>query len=388
MRSVTFMPSDPPPGRLTWDDVEDDVASAKPSELITGLGKKRAPVAVSAELDSPHFSLAMGSGGGKSNTAAFWLVQRLMRGDLALILDAKYFSHPWAFKDMDAGEGLLPNVAYARTTAELHSAMVWLAVELQRRTEAAMRAVNARGDILAHLDDIGPRLWIVAEELNLATPRLKQFWSDIRDPDQPKRSPALDGLGAVAFAGRAVKMHLIVIGQMLTAASLGGGDVRENMGVRCLARYSANSWKMQAGDLPMPPPSDIPGRVQVIASGVVREAQVPLMDLQRVRQLALSGAVTNCPVDMPGASRQLRVPALAPIQVAPDQGVVLGQPALPPRATIREAVHDGLFGHRGIGAARKAIQRAHVEVAGKRGTENEYLLSDLYALVRGAGDDS
>ena len=54
----------------------------------------------------------------------------------------------------------------------------------------------------------------------------------------------------MAFAGRAVKMHLIVIGQMLTAESLGGGAVRENIGVRCLARYTQNSWKMLAGRHP------------------------------------------------------------------------------------------------------------------------------------------
>ena len=134
--------------------------------------------------------------------------------------------------------------------------MIWLGVELQRRTEDADQYVNAKGDILG---DVGAPLWIIAEELNLAIPRLKQYWASIRDPkEDPKRSPALDGMAAVSFAGRAVRMHLIVIGQMLTAASLGGGDVRENIGVRMMARYTANSWKMQT-DLPMPPPSDVPG---------------------------------------------------------------------------------------------------------------------------------
>ena len=209
---------------------------------------------------------------------------------------------------MDAGYGQLPNVAYARTTAALHNAMVWLGVELQRRTEAAERhRVNAREYILG---DVGPRLWIVAEEMNLATPRLKQYWAEIRDKDDPKRSPALDGMAAVAFAGRAVKMHLIVIGQMLTAASMGGGDVRENMGVRVLARYTANSWKMQAGDLPMPPSPGTAGRVQVVTGGAVREAQVPLMDLGQCRELALAGTVTRCPDDMPGIAPGPAVPAI------------------------------------------------------------------------------
>ena len=316
---VTFTRSQPPPSRVSWADVEGAIRAASPAELMCGIGKKDADVFVSTKLDSPHFGEAMGTGAGKSNAAAFWLVQELMRGSCALILDAKWFSHPWTFKDMDAGYGQLPNVAYARTTADLHNAAVWLGVELQRRTEVADRYVNAKGDILG---DVGPTLWIIAEELNLAVPRLKQYWASIRDKEDPKRSPALDGLAAVSFAGRAVRMHLIVIGQMLTAASLGGGDVRENIGVRMMARYTANSWKMQT-DLPMPPPSDVPGRVQIIASGTVREAQVPLMDFEQCRELAVSGAVTPCPPDMPGIGNAGGVALPSPLHGGSDVGFVV-----------------------------------------------------------------
>lgn len=377
-RSVVFTQSEPPPARVSWADVEQAVRSAPPHDLLCGIGKRSAEVFVSTKLDSPHFGLAMGTGAGKSVTAACWLVQELRRGACALILDAKWFSHPWAFKDMDAGYSQLPNVAYARTTEDLHNAMVWLGVELQRRTEIADRRVNTRGDILG---DVGPPLWIVAEELNLATPRLKQYWSAVRDPEtDPKRSIALDGLAAVSFAGRAVRMHLIVIGQMLTAASLGGGDVRENIGVRCLARYTANSWKMQAGDLPMPPPSDIPGRVQVVASGTVREAQVPLMDFEQVRDLAVSGAVTRCPPGMPGISNVVRVPLTG--SAPPDDpgqpfvvghGTPGGRP--PGTITLREASAEGLFPS--LAAARKAVQRYELEPAGKDGAAFLYFISDL-----------
>jgi hypothetical protein len=375
---VTFTRSQPPPSKVTWRDIEGAVTGAASHELITGLGKKSAIVPVSVDSDSPHFLLAMGSGGGKSNTAAFWMIQRLMRGDIVLILDAKYISHPWTFKDMDAGYGQLPNVAYARTTEALHSAMVWLGVELQRRTEAAERHVNARGDILG---DVGPRLWIVAEEMNLATPRLKQFWAEIRHKEDPKRSPALDGMAAVAFAGRAVKMHLIVIGQMLTAASMGGGDVRENMGVRVLARYTANSWKMQAGDLPMPPSPDTPGRVQVVTGGTVREAQVPLMDLGQCRELALAGSVTPCPPDMPGIAPGPAVPAIEQANNGSDQGVVLGRARPPGVMTLREAADGGLFPS--LAAARKTVQRRELEPAGRDGSSHLYFISELAGTVKG-----
>jgi hypothetical protein len=344
--------SAPPPGKVTWAQIEPAVRAAGAAELIVGVGRKQQVTKVSIELDSPHFGISMGTGGGKSNLASFWLVQALMRGDIVLILDAKHFSHPWAFKDMDAEYGLLPNVGYARWIPDLHDAMVWLGQELSRRTLQAERIINAKGDLLG---DVGPRLWIVAEEMNLATPLLKQHWADVRDPEQVKKSPALTGLGAVAFAGRAVKMHLIVIGQQLTAETLGGGSVRENIGVRCLARYTQNTWKMQAGDVPMPPSPSVPGRVQCIASGGVSETQVPLMDLEQVRELALSGTVTACPAGMPGITRggahpaQVAVPGFAAIEMGPDQPGVIG-------LTLAEAIAEGIL-RRSIVSARKEAQR-------------------------------
>jgi len=386
---VTFTRSEPPPSRVTWDDVAGRIDGLGPDELMIGPGKKNSMVTASLASDSPHLLIAMGTGGGKSNSAAFWLVQQLRRGAIGLFLDAKHHSHPWAFKDMEAEYGQLPNVAYARRTQDLHDAMVWLADELDRRNQVALRAINAKGDILG---DVGPRLFIVAEELNLATPRLKQHWADIRSKDDVKKSPALTGMGEVAFAGRAVKMHLIVIGQMMTAEALGGGAVRENMGIRCMARYTQNSWKMLAGDTPMPPSPSVPGRVQCLASGTVREAQVPLMDLEQARELATGGIVTPCPAGMPGASPDRELtgipvsPPRAPVTWPSDQGLSLGlghgRPARPPRKTLSEAHAEGMFGERTLWAVRKAAQRAELEPDGVRGTAHEYEIGKLYALAK------
>ena len=403
-RMVTLTHSDPPPGLYRWDRIAGDVASLAPDELLTGIGKKGQRVAVSLDDDSPHFGIAMGTGGGKSNLAAFWLVQELMRGSVALFLDAKYFSHPWAFKDMAAEYGQLPNIAYARRTPDMHSAMEWLGVELERRTEVAERGINAKGDVLG---DVGPRIWIIAEEMNLAEGRLKQYWADVREKDDVKRSPALTGLGDVAFAGRAVKMNLIVIGQMLTAAALGGGAVRENIGVRCLARYTQNSWKMQAGDIPMPPSPSVPGRVQCLASGAVRETQVPLMDLEQVRELAVSGAVTPCPAGMPGAApdRELVGTVVPPGHNSAGNSAISGsdlglsivtRPAVtaaaPPVVTLAEAVSEGIVGPT-IQAVRKARSRDgdFPEPVGERPGAGMpallYNVSDLYAWGRRRTDD-
>lgn len=380
---VTFTLCDPPPKAVTWDDLAADIASAKPDELLSGAGKRSSIIRVSIKLDSPHFGIIAGTGGGKSTLAAFWLLQAVRRGDIVLILDAKRFSHPWTFKDMDAEYDQLPNVAYCRTVSDLHDAMCWLGGELDRRNAVAERTINAKGDVLG---DVGPRMWIIAEEMNLAYGPLKQHWAAIRDPDDPKKSPAFTGLGAVSFAGRAVKMHLVPIGQMLKADILGGGDVRENIGVRMLTRYSANSWKMQAGDIPMPPPPSNPGRWQQLASGEVNEVQVPLIDMAQARDLAVGGIVTSCPAGMPGRADIPVVPSPAPSYGGSDLRVVLGQAVeVTVGLTIREAVDDGIFGAAGLEAARKRVQRARVEPSGQRGDGSyTYSRADLFAAARQA----
>jgi hypothetical protein len=379
---VTYTLTQPPPGYLTWDDVAADIASAKPDQLITGAGKRDAIVNVSLELDSPHFGVISGTGGGKSQLTAYWLVQRLMRGDIGLILDAKRFSHPWAFKDMDAEYGLLPNVAYCRTVTQLHNAMCWLGEELERRNGVAERTITARGDVRG---DVGPRLWIIAEEMNLAHGALKQYWAEARGPDDPKRSPAFTGMGAVSFAGRAVKMHLVPIGQMLKADVLGGGDVRENIGVRMLTRYTQNSWKMQAGDIPMPPPSRVPGRWQQLASGEVTEVQVPYVDMEQARELAVGGTVTACPPGMPGRGDVATVrPRLALPPGASDQHIIRGTvEEVTVGLTIAEAVAEGVFGPLSVDSASRRVRRAELEPTGKRGNGSfTYARADLFAAAR------
>jgi hypothetical protein len=379
---VTYTLTQPPPRYLTWDDVAADIASARSDQLITGAGKRDAIVNVSLELDSPHFGVISGTGGGKSQLLAYWLVQRLMRGDIALILDAKRFSHPWAFKDMDAEYGLLPNVAYCRTVTDLHDAMCWLGIELDRRNAVAEQTITARGDVRG---DVGPRLWIAAEEMNLAHGALRQFYAEIRGPDDPKRSPAFTGLGAVSFAGRAVKMHLVPIGQMLKADVLGGGDVRENIGVRMLTRYTQNSWKMQAGDIAMPPPSRVPGRWQQLASGEVTEVQVPYVDMEQARELAVGGVVTACPPGMPGRAGVATVrPRLALPPGASDQHIIRGTvEEVTVGLTIAEAVADGIFGPLSVDSASRRVRRAELEPTGKRGNGSfTYARADLFAAAR------
>ena len=389
--AVTLRRVEPPPTLIEWAAFEDACATAGPNELVVGMGQDGKIIKVSLTQDSPHFGISMGSGAGKSNLAAFWLLQELRRGAIALILDAKWTSHAWVFKDMDAEYGQLPCVRYCRRTEDLHDAMVWLDGEVERRSQVADRIINAKGDLLTSRGSVGPRLWVIAEEMNLAGDRLKQYWAEIREKGQPNRSPAFKGFGACSQAGRSLDIHMVVVAQQMTANAVGGGAVRENIGVRCLSRYTLNSWKMLAGELPMPPSVTAPGRVQCVVGPDVDEAQVPLMDLEEARDLVLAGDMTPVPAEMPGiATSVLRPTVLAgniPAIGASDQGFDLGSPALSPArppgtVTLREAVEGGLLEMKLETAQRASTRPGWPEAQGKEGRAHLYRISDLKKVNR------
>jgi hypothetical protein len=347
---LTLTHSPPPPGEVLLKDVLDEMAKCKPHELMIGIGKNDEVIRVSVSQDSPHIAISQSTGAGKSNTAGFLLLQRLIRGDIGLILDAKRrLSYPWLLKDMDRQLAQLPNVAYAWTTTQIHQSMTWLSTELDRRGDVAFAGLDTTGRIHAN---VGARLWVIAEELNLAIPRLRQYWSQNRPDGAPAKSPAFTGLGDTAFAGRQVKKHLILVGQMLTAEATGSRDssVKEQCGVKLLARYGVKSWRIMAEDIPMPPSPSAPGRVQVVTAGRAREAQVPNMDPVLARELALNGIISALPHDMPcQGPRPVTVTDAPVLESGPPPAVVTITPPVPVTGgdpqlvSLRQAVEMGIL---------------------------------------------
>lgn len=283
---VTFTHAITPP-KVRLDDVRAEIEQAGPDDLVLGLGKRAAPVTVNLHGDSPHLGLSMGSGAGKSVTARFILAQALYKGGVGMVLDPKYISQSWV------SAGRLPNCAVAKRTAEIHNALVWLGAELDRRNEVADASVDAEGNVTAN---VGPRILVVIEELNLLTPKLREYWQENGDGGP---SPALKALAAVSAAGRQVRINLLMIAQRLSAAVTGGGDSRTNIGARILGRFDEPAWKMLASEFKMPPPNDTPGRVQVVTSKVA-ECQVAYLTGREAIDFAMSGVVTPCPSGMPG----------------------------------------------------------------------------------------
>ena len=283
---VIFTNRQAPPDRVELTDIAQYVDKNGPDKITLGLGRGNDPVDVSLKEDSPHIGMSVGSGGGKSQLARLAAAQVLHNGGNVLFLDPKRISHAWA-RD-------LPNVRYARTTKEIHDALMWLDFEVNRRTNVADVGANVEGEVLAN---VGPRLLVVAEELNELTQRLRTYWNDNRPAKGVKKSPAITALESALFMGRQVKINIIAVAQMMTALAAGSGAARENMGVRILGRYTKNNWRMLVPEFDMPGRSMRPGRMQVVTEKI-REVQVAFITGMEAHDFALSGRVTAFPEDL------------------------------------------------------------------------------------------
>jgi hypothetical protein len=310
---VVFVKSpQPPPLKVALRDIRGAVDASGPDDLVIGLGVRRDPVLVSLADDACHLALSVGPGGGKT-TAAKWIgVQILYKGGLLVVLNAKRIGYSWM-------KGL-PNGAQAKELEDIGEMILWLDGERVRREKVADAAVDIEDEIHA---DVGPRILVIFEEMNLTTPALKKIMPE-----------AVEAFGKLGFAGRQSRMHLLPIAQRYSAKAAGGGDIRASVGTRILGRYDKDAWNMLAKSFAMPSMNNNPGRVQV-ATSEVNEAQIPRLTGQEAHDYALAGTVAVCPVeteDYPAmpfrCATALPVPAGAAQITGPDRPLPAA-PALP-----------------------------------------------------------
>ena len=346
---------------LTDDVILQAIREAGVDDLVLGIGQDGKIVKVSLSNDSPHIVLSIDSGGGKSVTVRCLVSQVLFRGGIAALLDNKLVSQP-------SLRGL-PNVAYADDIDKIHDFLCWLDEEITRRGEF----IRGHTDLLGNLrGSPGPRLVVFLEEQNLMMNRLKAYWSEqlAQDKALPKEdrenlpavSPAIRGFEAASYAGRELKVHLVFVAQRFTAEAAGGGSkgasVRMNAGIRMLAGYDDDTWKMLVGkNVPMPASSKHAGRIQVYVKGRdgITTVQVAFFTHEQTRRFAESGAGR-----VPNRLRHLTEFRPAPVSDPAPASTVTGggdgsavtvtpAPQIPPPLknwmTIQQAREAGLIPH-------------------------------------------
>jgi len=336
-----------PPANVGMAELQTAIAGLKEWEFYIGAGSGGVPVVASLDDDSPHMLESAGSGAGKSVLAQAIAVQVLARGGLVTILDRKG-SHRWA-RD-------LIGVDYCTQPAQMHDALIKKAAIANKRNDDAFPEDDGW--------DPGPRHLVICEELNATIGQLGNHWAATREKGDPKRSPAIDALAELLFMGRSAKVNVLAIAQMLTARAIGGPEARENLGIRFLARYTKNNWKMLVPEAAMPRASRVRGRWQMVVGGVSTEVQVVFLTRAQARVIAAGNSGAD------GLDKRFTSGF--------EQG--RGQDAV---VSLKEAIAAGLVPW-GYEAAKKRLQRAgdaRPSPVGKRGWADLYRREDLAAWV-------
>lgn len=384
---LTQTPRPPAQALFTSPEIRELVEQAPQSSPVIGLGPRGSTVSVDLDSESPHILVSASTGGGKSVITRTMTSQLLHHGAQLAVLDFKRHSHKWA-------KGL-PSVNYARDISDIHDVLVTLGREGNRRNVLVDDWDGDEKDC-----PVGPRIGILLEEANATISKLKRYWTQIREKDDPKESPAIDALREVLFMGRAVKMHVFLVAQSATANALGGPEVRECFATRILARYTKNAWNMLVPEVqPVPRSTRKIGRAQVVLGGVAHETQVVFFENDDARAWALSGTVAGpLDLDLLGGPLTATQPHTAPIHLGKEAVSLTGQgptgrhlravpgpagPVDPEPVGLREAVESGILGcSLAVARTARAKDPEFPRETAKRGTEKVYRPADLQRWER------
>lgn len=261
------------PSVLPWSEATDWLEACDDRSVLLGVDGTGNPLYADIGGNHPHMLVSAPTGRGKSTVARSVAVQRLMRGDLVVVLDIKRHSHRWA-------QSLAPNVHYAKTAQDIGNALVNLGRELHHRN---LIVDDWSGPL--ETAPVGPDILVVFEEMNATMRALKTL--DKRLPDGAYT--AQQGLEDVSFMGRGVRIRLLSFAQLATYRASGGAEVVENYDTRILIGHSPQAWRWLAADCGrfMPAPEE-DGRGIVCRGGRARECQLLSLTEEEAPGLVLS----------------------------------------------------------------------------------------------------
>ena len=134
------------------------------------------------------------------------------------------------------------------------------------------------------------RIFVVFEELNITTNRSAD-WTSRRGTTGT--APSILALHRILQCGRRARVTSLIVTQRGSAYAFQGkaGAPTENVSARILGRYFEPTWDMLVGhDIPMPPSSDHPGRMQLVTEGLPKAVQVGYLTDAQAAEWAMSGA--------------------------------------------------------------------------------------------------
>lgn len=279
------------PQRLVVTDVEfmEMLEQVRPGRPLLALGGGGKQIFGDLAGDAPHMGFSMRTRGGKSNQLKGIVAQEMHLGASVVILDIKRRS----LKCFKGIEGVL----YCREIEEIHSALI----ALEREADNRNRLADDLGD-----DEEPPwqRRLIVMEEQNSTIDRLIDYWQQIREPSDPRVSPAVRAYRNLLNMGRGVEINILAVFQRLTAQAAGGATARDNFGMVVISKPKPALWKMLVDEIPFPNVvGKPPGRSWFSYDGEAPEGQPPLWTDKAAREWATSGVSSAVRAYDPRGSR-------------------------------------------------------------------------------------
>jgi hypothetical protein len=322
-----------PPAFVGYEDLLARFDGLAENEFFLGRGASLQPVVINLHGDSPHVAISAGSGAGKSELAKDIAVQVLARNGFVTILDIKG-SHRWALN--------MPGVDYCHTPEQIQRALIELDKLAKQRNHDAL--YEAEGW------DPGPRHLVIAEELNATMAAVRDWWEQERPKGAQKIPPAITAYRSISAMGRSAKVNVVAIAQMLSANAAGGPEARENYGIRALARYTANNWKMLCPSTGMPRKSRVLGRWQIVVNDEAAETQVLYLTTTEARLFIGRHRAVHVGADTLGGR-------LARDVHMDHQGHVDMPAGPPPQMTLQDAIGEGVCDWP-LATLQKRLQRA------------------------------
>ncbi|MGH7744250.1 MAG: FtsK/SpoIIIE domain-containing protein [Candidatus Dormibacteria bacterium] len=228
----------------------------KDGQLFVGLGSRGEPIVIDLDKECPHVLITCGTGGGKTATLAFLIVQILAWGAHVFGIDPKRISLNCT-KD-------LPGITIIRDIEAQWDEIARFRAEMERRYKI--------------LDDdpatVFPRWVLVMEESNTFHIDSVDYWEDIRQRGDPAKPRVYRDINAILNKGRQCHMNVLSVFQRAEAAVTGGGTARSQYGTFLMARYKKPEWKMFVDLWPWLAPSKVHGRMAIYDGDSYRYVQV------------------------------------------------------------------------------------------------------------------
>ncbi len=240
---------------VPYASIRQTMLDAPSGSLVLGLDASDAPLIHSLDSDEPHIALSMGTGRGKSTFYLSVIAQLLEQGADVDIADVKRISLE-EFRDVEG------------VTIHKNIQGIWDALE-NFRTEMMERVTTLEQlppeEWSAYLDSLRRRVFVF-EEMNAFRTMSQAHWDRVRGAGQRAMPPIYSVLSEILMMARAVRMHVFVAGQRLSAKAIGDGDMREQFGLRLLSNPSRQTWNLLA-DGTMPARSKVRGRAIAVMAG-------------------------------------------------------------------------------------------------------------------------